>query len=229
MGYRAAPRRIRLTVYANLALDPTCWLGIPAFWGGLSWSSADNWAAGAASDAWTHSGLPHDAVDVDRLAAVLVTCCEKWGPGAVHPEQLGDPSLEVQTALHLPDPRMLPFPARVIVADAAMVNEEKLTLHDLVDAEDPRAINPPKVEEIVNPNLGPGLMAYRLRPMETEPGEPKDYEHPVYAVLRYAFPVPGHDDKILVSVSWPDIARITAAREDIDNLARGLTFEYHPD
>lgn len=98
-----------------------------------------------------------------------------------------------------------------------------------MDADDPRAVNPPKVEEIVNPNLGTGLMAYRLRPMETEPGQPKDYEHPVYAVIRYAFPVPGHEDKIVMSVAWPDIARVTEAREDIDNLARGLTFEHHPD
>ena len=217
-----------MTLYANQNLE-TCWLGIPAFWGGLSFPSAEAWAQRVATNTWFESRLPHEHVDVERLAAVLLTCCEKWGPGAVHPEQFENPDLEVQTALYLPDPRIIPFPARTMVVNAATVTEEKLTLHDLVEAEDPRAINPPKVEEIENPNLGTGLKAYRLRPMEVVPGEPKDYEHPVYAVIRYAFPVPGHDDKILVTVSWPDIGRLTAAREDIDNLARGLTFEFHPD
>lgn len=218
-----------MTVYANWALNPAHWLAIPPFGGHPAVPTAEEWAARVSRNTWAESQLPHGAVDIDRLTAVLISCAQKWGPAGSHPERAASPGLEIRTVLHLPDPRVVPFPVRMMVADAAMVNEERLTLHDLVDANDARAINPPKVEEIVNPNLGTGLMAYRLRPMETEPGQSKDYEHPVYAVIRYAFPVPGHDDKIVVSVSWPDIARVTEARDDIDNLARGLTFEYHPD
>ncbi len=187
------------------------------------------WAARCARNTWAESQLPHEQLDVDRLAAVLVRCADSWGPDARHPEQAASPGLEVGTALYLPDPRIIPFPVRVMVAPAAMVNDEKLTLRDLVEADDLRAITTPKVEEIENPTLGAGLVAYRLRPMENEPGQPKDYDNPVYAVIRYAFPVPGHDDKILVVVSWPDIALLAEARDAIDALARGLTFEYHPD
>jgi hypothetical protein len=122
---------------------------------------------------------------------------------------------------------MIPMPVRVMVWAGAWVRHDKLTLRDLVMADDPEAIDPPRVEEIVSPALGTGLVASRLRAMRDE--SPPQGDAAVFAVLRYGFPVPGHDDMVLVTVAWPDLARVAAARGDIDSLARGITFEYHPD
>ena len=66
--------------------------------------------------------------------------------------------------------------------------------------------------------------AHRVMEPDTSGGEDE-----IYAVLKYAFPVPGHDEMVLLTASWPDLGRLEEARKDFDELAQAITFEFYPD
>lgn len=213
-----------MTVYANIRFNPAVWIDLPAIWDDVS-SDPVSWGRHFARSCWIDSGLPHGQEHLDYLSEVLTTLVKKFGPGTVHPEHEFDSSMEIQTLLYLPDPRILPFPLRVMVMHEELVRAEKLTLSELVVVDDPEAIEEPDVVQFEHPHLGVGLRAFRHRASLSD----DDSSSGVFAVLKYAFPIPGHDDLLLVSLSWPDLARVAEAREDIDEVVRSITFEYHPD
>lgn len=213
-----------MTVYANIPLKPAVWLSLPSSYQPDEPTPA-SWAAGYAADCWKDSGQEFDPDEVSRLTAVLTRLAVSFGPGTVHPEHEFDPQMEIQTLLHLPDPRKLPVPIRVMVFHADIVRSEQLTLRNLAQVVDPEAIDEPEITEFPHPRLGEGLRAFRHR--NTVPGTCPSTG--VFAVLKYAFSIPGHEDLLLVSLSWPDLARVAEARDDIDDLVRSIDFEYHPD
>ncbi len=215
-----------MTIYANLPINPAIWIDFPSTWTPETGPDAKAWGERLSRACWIDSGLPHTEDDLEHLAAALTLLVERYGPDSVHPEHGIDPDMEIQTLLYIPDPRILPIPARVMVIRDAVVHREGATLRDLVVADDPEALEGTDVIEFPNPTLGTGLRAFRHRTME--PGIDGG-EDEIYAVLKYAFPVPGHNDLIILTVSWSDLGRLEQAQKNLDELAQSITFEYHPD
>lgn len=213
-----------MTVYANIGFSPAVWMDLPAVYPQDA-PDAHSWAALMSSACWADSGLPHSEDDLRRLADVLTSLVTNFGPDVVHPEHAVDPGMEIWTLLHLPDPRVLPVPVRVMVFNGEVVRTEKIGVREMVQAEDPEAIDTPVVDNFEHPNLGTGLRAFRHRASEPGSGTADG----IFAVLKYAFPVPGHDDMVYVSLSWPDLARVAEARADIDVMVRTITTESQPD
>ena len=213
-----------MTVYANIGFNPAIWIDLPAVWDDVA-PEPLSWGRHFARSCWIDSALPHDQEHLDYLAEVLTSLATRFGPDSIHPEHEIDPSMEIQTLLYLPDPRILPFPLRVMVMHEELVRNETLTIRDLVAADDPEAIEAPEVVEFEHPNLGVGLRAFRHRASVSD----TDRSTGVFAVLKYAFPIPGHDDLLLASLAWPDLARVNEALDDIDDLIRSITVEYHPE
>ena len=213
-----------MTVYANIPFIPAIWMDLPAVYPQDA-PDAESWGRLMSSACWTDSGLPHGDEELRYLAEVLTSMVTSFGPDAAHPEHAVDPGMEIWTLLHLPDPRVLPVPVRVMVLDEHVVRREKTTVSDLVQVEDPEAIDQPEVVEFEHPHLDSGLRAFRHRASESGHGPSSG----IFAVLKYAFPIPGHDDLLYVSLSWPDLARVAEARDDIDTMVRSITTEHHPD
>lgn len=209
-------------IFAVVDLDHSVWIDVPPFWGGESWRDEREWAEEVASNCWIDSGLPHQNADLERLTAILVDCARLWGPGSVHPEHAADPALHVHVVLHLPDPRVMPLPVRVLVAEA-LDGERLPSLHEFALVDDPDAIDHPEVTELEHPFFAAGLSAFRHRLAPAEPAD--NVEGGVFGVLRYAFPVPGHPAVLLVVLAWPDLARLAGAREDIDKLALAISWK----
>lgn len=212
-----------MTVYANIPFNPAIWVDLPASFPPEA-PDALSWAKDLAQGCWIDSGLSYERTAVDRLATVLTKLADSLGPGAIHPEHASDPAMEIWTVLHLPDPRLLPVPLRIMVIGEDVVRSEAMTLDDLVQATDPEAIDAPDVAEFEHPLLGVGLRAFRHRALDPE----SDAAGDVFAVLKYAFRIPDHDDLMFVSLSWPDLARVAEARDDIDELVRCIRTEYSP-
>jgi hypothetical protein len=213
-----------MTVYANIAFHPGIWIDLPALWEEVV-PDAAAWGERFSRSCWIDSKLPYGPEHLDYLAQVLTSLATRFGPGSVHPEHAVDPSTEIQTVLYLPDPRILPFPIRVMVFHENIVRAQKLTLRDLVVVDDFEAMDEPEVVEFEHLYLGTGLQAFRHR--ASEPGNGPSSG--IFAVLKYAFPIPGHDDLLYITLSWPDLARIAEARDDIDVMVRTITTEFHPD
>ena len=155
---------------------------------------------------------------------MLTLLVERYGPESAHPEHEIDPDMEIQTLLYLPDPRTLPMPARVMVFSADVVHREQVTLEKAAAVDDPEAESPVDVVQFHNPDLGLGVRAARYRAQHLT-----DQDDQIYAVIKYSFPVPEHDDVVVLTVSWPDLRVVEEARAALDDLARCITFEYHPD
>lgn len=213
-----------MTVYANIAYDRSIWIKVPAGYFPEA-PDAEAWGRELSIACWSDSGQLVEQNDLDGLAAILAKFASDLGPGAEHPEHAFDPHMEISTLLYLPDPRGIPFPVRVMVFHEAVVRAQRLTVRELVQVDDQDAIDDPEIADFEHPNFAPGLRVFRHRTGEGQTGPSTG----VFAVLKYAFAIPGHDDLLYVSVSWPDLNRIAEARERIDELVRSISFEYHPD
>lgn len=206
------------TIYANVAYDPTVWIAIPTYWGPETWPSPTDWAGEVAAEWWT--GLEPGPQSIPRLEAILTHYGERHG--GTDPDQ----EFEIVTYLHLPHPGMHPLLLRLWVDDTPGV-----TVEWAAQAEEEGAVEPPVVEKFATEHLGTGLRVlqyHAFTPDEDQDGGGDPPAQGLYAALRYAFAVPGHEAVVTVFALDPDLGRLLQAKDDIDEFVRGIEWDYEP-
>lgn len=207
------PMLERPVIFANVAYDPGTWLELPNYWGPEGWASPVDWAAEAARYLWLD--LKPEPESVARTETILTQFAENYGGS--------DPDIpfEVVGYLHLPHPAMLPLYLRVWVDDSP-----GLTVAEAAQADDPNAVEPPVVEEFQTEHLGAGLRVLLYHSFELEADGGPARPDGLYASVRYAFAVPGHDEVLTVFALDPDLGRLIQAQEDIDEFVRQIHWAY---
>ncbi|PWI45906.1 hypothetical protein [Streptomyces sp. ICBB 8177] len=199
--------------------DPARWVGLPTEWPlpgfEREFPDAATWAATAARAIWDDSPLTPRPAEVAGLTDVLTYAAHHF-PGAF-------PGFEV--LLHLPGPRDDPLPVYLgdLTTDPEDVEDRAHEiLRHLTGADDPYAVEPPVVEEFGNPFLGQGLRVLRYTADDRAGGA-------LLPCLRYAWHLRGIDGQparcACLFALHPDPARLIAALDDLDTLARDLRYE----
>jgi hypothetical protein len=204
-------------IHAESDCDPLAWLLMPTNWadsGGL-WDGPQDWAEATASLCWgawverTPDATPPAPEAIQLTALELKTYAEEFG--GFDPQR----PFEIVTYVYLPDPRKRALPTHLWVDDRPDLTVEQAT----ADAD---AIEPPRLEEFTTDALGAGIKTLSQGVLDPEPGDLPGTQ-PMWATVRYAFAVPGHQAIVTVKATHTDLALMSAAAADLDEFVRRIT------
>lgn len=164
--------------------------------------SRDSWARMFAEAWWANSSLPHGEEEVGQLARLLAL---------IYDTLYRDFTAQLAW-LHLPDPRILPLPLRAGIWAAQGEREQRL--RELTNADDPAAIDPPRVTEFATEDLGSGLKTVRYLRIEegTEIG----------CAVNYAWRSERYETDVRLFTSCDDLGRLERAIPDIEDFVRSM-------
>ncbi|MFF0204140.1 hypothetical protein [Streptomyces sp. NPDC005017] len=167
-----------------------------------AWDDIRTWCRECAEDMWADRELDPGPNGVDFVGETLARCAEAFSP----------PGSDHWLFLHLDHPTDLPLPVCAAIGPANGPREE--TLRALTMAEDSDAVEPPVVKAFHSKWLGEGMTTFRYVTQETSPH--------VLACVRYAWRVEEHGADVVIWTATEDIARIMAAADDLEGLAKSL-------
>ena len=186
------------TVDFNRAVWIPCPPAFPPGDGRQAWASlfAETW--------WQASGLKHGKRQVTALKRTLE---------GMHAYLYGESGIAChQALLHLPDPRLVPLPVYFAVFPAD--GDADTQLRALTRADAPDAVQPPIVEECTTQKLDTGLKVLCYTP-GSEPSS-------LTALLSYAWRSERYETAVRMFTGSPDLGRLQAAMDDIDELAQAV-------
>jgi hypothetical protein len=122
---------------------------------------------------------------------------------------------EITTYLYLPDPNRYAMPVHVWVDDRPGLTVESAT-------EDPDAVEPPQPEAFATDALGVGRKVTSHGVLDPQPGDLPGTQQ-MWVTVRYAFAVPGRQAVVTVKATETDLARMSAAADDLDEFVRTIT------
>jgi hypothetical protein len=197
--------------------DPKKWLIIPTNWAesGGRCSGPDEWAATMGPLCWaawverTPAAVQPGPEAVQRTTLELRSFAERFG--GFDPKQ----PFQIVTYVYLPDPNRYAMPVHVWVDDRPGLTVETAT-------DDPDAGEPPKPEEFVTDALGKGRKVTTHGVLDPQPGDLPGTQQ-MWVTVRYAFAVPGRQAVVTVKATETDLARMSAAAEDLDEFVRSIT------
>jgi hypothetical protein len=167
-----------------------------------AWDDIRAWCYEYAEDVWADRELDPGANGVDFLGETLARCAEAFCP----------PGSDHWLFLHLDHPTDAPLPVCAAIGPASAPEEE--TLRALTMADDPDAVEPPVVKNFRSERLGKGMTTFRYVSQSDSPH--------VLACIRYAWQVAEHGADVVMWTATDDIARVIAASDDVENLAKSL-------
>jgi hypothetical protein len=150
-----------------------------------------------------------DSAVVERTVLELKSFAERFG--GFDPRQ---PFLIV-SYLYLPDPKRYAMPVHVWVDDRPGLTVEAAT-------EDPDGVEPPKPEHFTTDALGTGRKVTSHGVLDPQPGDLPGTQQ-MWVTVRYAFAVPGRQAVVTVKATETDLARMSAAADDLDEFVRTIT------
>ncbi|HEX3826388.1 MAG TPA: hypothetical protein VHV82_03865 [Sporichthyaceae bacterium] len=204
-------------IHADLHYDKRKWMIIPTGWAesGGRWSGPQEWADTMADLLWgAWAEESPDAVRpgpeaVERTALEFRSFGERFG--GFDPQR----PFEIVTYVYLPDPNRYAMPVHVWVDDRPELTVEAAT-------EDPDASEPPKPEDFATDALGVGRKVTTHGVLDPQPGDLPG-TRPMWVTVRYAFAVPGRQAVVTVKATETDLARMSAAADDLDEFVRTIT------
>lgn len=196
----------RLTRVKSLRAEPddAVWVMVPHEWTDETWPDYRDWARQAAETVWgdAPTALRPD-LTVDHLALTLAMFVERFEPEA-------SPAWYY---LWLPEPRTELLFAQVHLFEAEGAPEE--ARRELLALDDPDSVEPPVVDEVDNPHLGPGERSLRYIALD-----PDGDEVPLAVSVRYFWRTDGYD--VVLTATTPDRQAALEALPDLDALAASL-------
>jgi len=182
--------------WVRIGYDKTAWIPcLPVFPAGYD---RESYSSEVAQVWWEASGLPHEAVDTQRLAAMIAE---------IHKSTYGEIPCHL-AFIHLPDPRLMPLVLYVGIWESTGDRDEQLRL--LCHADDAEAVERPLADEFSTGNLGTGMRVIRYRHLP---------DGALYAGLSYAWRSEQYETDLLLSASCEDLARLQRAIPDIEAFA----------
>ncbi|MBV1938386.1 hypothetical protein [Streptomyces sp. BV286] len=166
------------------------------------WDDIQAWCHERAEDLWLDRELDPGPNGVDFVGGTLARCAEAFCP----------PGSEHWLFLHLDHPTDTPLPVCAAIGPAQGPREE--TLRALTLADDPHAVERPVVKSFRSGRLGEGVTVFRYVPQDDSPH--------LLACVRYAWQVAEHGADVVMWTATDDVARLTSASEDLEELARSL-------
>jgi hypothetical protein len=191
--------------WVNVAFDQRLWIPCPP--GFPEGYDLNSWAATFADGFWQLSGLEH----TDREMAVLSQLLKEVQTGTY-----GHIACHL-VYIHLPDPRIVPLPVFLGIWEAEGDRDRQLRM--LIRADDPKAVEPPIVEEVRTEKLGAGLRTLRYMHMP---------DGGLYAAVNYAWRSEEFETDLQVWASTHELGRLQRAIPDIEEFVRAIAIVPKP-